>query len=50
MVNSSERFSSPVPDVALPWGSKSISNTFLRRPARLAAKFTAVVVLPTPPF
>ena len=38
------------PVEALPWGSRSISRT--RRPASAsdAAKFIAVVVLPTPPF
>ena len=40
----------PLPMVALPCGSRSTSST--RRPscARLAARLTAVVVLPTPPF
>jgi hypothetical protein len=40
----------PAAVVALPCGSKSINKTFLLVAARLAAKFTAVVVLPTPPF
>jgi len=36
--------------VALPCGSRSIKRTFLFVAARLAARLTAVVVLPTPPF
>ena len=35
---------------AFPCGSKSIKRTFLFVAARLAARLTAVVVLPTPPF
>ena len=37
-------------DVALPCGSRSISKTFRFVATRLAAKLTAVVVFPTPPF
>ena len=40
----------PAAVVALPWGSRSIRRTFLLVAARLAARLTAVVVLPTPPF
>ena len=40
----------PAAVVALPCGSKSISKTLLFVAERLAAKFTAVVVFPTPPF
>ena len=36
--------------VALPCGSMSISSTRRRVAANEAARFTAVVVLPTPPF
>ena len=50
MVSSNWFLSTPVPLVALPCGSKSISSTCLRLAAKLAVKFTAVVVLPTPPF
>src|SRR5690606_18693124 len=42
--------SMPLPMVALPWGSRSISNTRLPSAARAAARLMAVVVLPTPPF
>jgi len=35
---------------ALPWGSASISNTRAPVRAKLAARFTLRVVLPTPPF
>ena len=40
----------PAAVVAFPCGSRSINNTFLLVAARLAARLTAVVVLPTPPF
>src|SRR5580704_15750864 len=40
----------PLPIVALPWGSRSISSTRRRVAASEAARFTEVVVLPTPPF
>ena len=43
-------FVSPVAVVAFPWGSRSIRRTFLFVAASEAAKFTAVVVFPTPPF
>ena len=43
-------FSMPQPMVALPCGSMSISSTLRRVAANEAARFTAVVVLPTPPF
>src|SRR5512133_3524789 len=39
-----------MPLVAFPCGSPSTSNTRCSAAARLAARFTAVVVLPTPPF
>ena len=44
------RFSMPEPIVALPCGSRSASNTRCPSATRLAARLTAVVVLPTPPF
>ena len=40
----------PRPVLALPWGSKSISNTDWPTATKAVARFTAVVVLPTPPF
>jgi len=43
-------FLMPAAVVALPWGSRSMRRTFLFVAARLAARLTAVVVLPTPPF
>ena len=43
-------FSTPQPMVALPCGSMSMSSTRRRVAANDAARFTAVVVLPTPPF
>ena len=42
--------STPQPMVALPCGSQSISSTRRCVAASEAARFTAVVVLPTPPF
>src|SRR6267143_1348968 len=42
--------STPLPMVALPCGSRSISSTRRRVAASDAARLTAVVVLPTPPF
>src|ERR1700733_3597865 len=42
--------STPLPMVALPWGSRSMSSTRRRVAASDAARLTAVVVLPTPPF
>ena len=47
---SSVRLSTPQPMVALPWGSRSTSSTRRWVAASEAARFTAVVVLPTPPF
>ena len=44
------RLSTPIPEVAFAWGSKSQSSTFLPRSVKAAVRFTAVVVLPTPPF
>ena len=41
---------SPKPLVAFACGSRSITSTVLRIRANAAAKFTTVVVLPTPPF
>ena len=46
----SVRLSTPQPIVALPCGSLSISSTRRWVAASEAARFTAVVVLPTPPF
>src|SRR6202030_1250638 len=40
----------PTPVLALPCGSRSNSSTFFSAAARAVARFTAVVVLPTPPF
>src|SRR5579863_5023827 len=40
----------PLPMVALPWGSRSTSSTRRLVAARDAARLMAVVVLPTPPF
>lgn len=40
----------PEAEVAFAWGSQSTSSVFLPDMARAAARFTAVVVLPTPPF
>ena len=40
----------PRPCDAFPCGSMSKRRVFFSRAAKLAAKFTAVVVLPTPPF
>ena len=42
--------STPIPEVALAWGSKSHSSTRLPSSWRAAAILTVVVVLPTPPF
>ena len=42
--------SMPRPVVALAWGSQSTSNVSFPAVARAAARLTAVVVLPTPPF
>src|SRR5512147_2030465 len=39
-----------MPLVALPWGSPSMRRVRCSAAARLAARLTAVVVLPTPPF
>src|SRR6185295_5007772 len=44
------RLSMPAPVVALPWGSRSTRSTRRFIAARLAARLTAVVVFPTPPF
>src|SRR5688500_9046421 len=40
----------PMPLVAFPCGSPSTSSVRCSAAARLAARLTAVVVLPTPPF
>src|SRR5262245_14794655 len=40
----------PSPVLALPWGSRSMIRTRFSQAARAVARFTAVVVLPTPPF
>ena len=42
--------STPMPDVALAWGSKSHSNTRCPISFSAAVKLTQVVVFPTPPF
>src|SRR3954465_5700719 len=42
--------SMPKPLVAFPWGSRSIRRTASPEMARRLARFTTVVVLPTPPF
>lgn len=42
--------STPMPDVALAWASKSHRSTRFPRARRAAVMFTVVVVLPTPPF
>src|ERR1700746_1464381 len=42
--------SKPIALVALAWGSRSMSNMRLPFSAKQAERFTAVVVLPTPPF
>ena len=47
---SSVRLSTPQPMVALPCGSRSISSTRRWVAASEAARLTAVVVFPTPPF
>src|SRR5690349_2407365 len=43
-------FSIPNPLVEFPWGSQSTKSIRRSFAARDAARFTAVVVLPTPPF
>ena len=43
-------FSIPIPLVELPCGSTSITSTFCLYSAMQAARLTAVVVFPTPPF
>src|SRR5215471_6544292 len=40
----------PTPVVAFPWGSRSTRSVLFSARARPAARFTAVVVFPTPPF
>jgi hypothetical protein len=50
VVRSKASRSIPVPLVAFPWGSPSMSSVRRSATAKLAARFTAVVVLPTPPF
>ena len=40
----------PSPVLRLPWGSRSTTSVRKPRSARQAPRFTAVVVLPTPPF
>ena len=47
---SSSRLSIPYPLVALPCGSRSTSRTSLSIAPSAAARFTAVVDFPTPPF
>ena len=50
LVLATEFLSMPHPMVALPCGSRSINSTRRFVAVRDAARFTAVVVLPTPPF
>src|SRR5690606_9884514 len=50
IVYSTAFLSIPTPIVALPCGSRSTSSTRRCVAAREAARFTQVVVLPTPPF
>ena len=40
----------PIPVLALPWGSESISNVFLLIADKEVAKLIEVVVYPTPHF
>src|ERR1044071_528482 len=49
-VSGRARLSTPEPIVALPCGSRSTISTRCPVLARPAARFTVVVVLPTPPF
>src|SRR4030065_957634 len=42
--------SPPIPDVAFAWGSRSTRRVRVSITAREAARLTAVVVFPTPPF
>ena len=42
--------STPRPEVVLAWGSKSQTSTRIPSSFRAAARFTQVVVFPTPPF
>ena len=44
------RAGGPRPELALPCGSMSTSRTRFSAAASEAARFTAVVVFPTPPF
>ena len=44
------RLSSPKPEVALAWGSKSHRRTFRPSSCSAAVRFTAEGVFPTPPF
>src|SRR3974390_3138587 len=50
MLRSTVRGETPTPLLALPCGSRSSSKVFRSAAATLAARLTAVVVLPTPPF
>src|SRR5438093_5222242 len=50
MVTSRSEWPIPTPVEALPWGSRSMTNTCWPASARQAPRFTAVVLLPTPPF
>ena len=50
MLRTSEWCSIPSAVLALPCGSVSITKTFRPPRVRAAARLTAVVVLPTPPF
>src|SRR5216683_1907153 len=47
---SEESRATPTPLVAFPWGSRSTSSTRRSETASDAARLTAVVVFPTPPF
>src|ERR1700689_4945250 len=50
MLRSTVRGETPTPLLALPCGSRSSRSVARSAAATLAARFTAVVVLPTPPF
>src|SRR5579862_8078090 len=50
MLSSTVRGDTPTPLLALPCGSRSTRSVLRSAAATLAARFTAVVVFPTPPF
>ena len=49
-VGNTAPLSTPNPEVALPWGSKSQTSTLAPTAWRQEPKFTQLVVFPTPPF